>query len=103
MVSEALYFGTAKTDGVVSPADWRTFLDTEVTPRFPQGLSVWQASGQWRSESGQIIREPSYVLNIVHAGGRDTEAAVVEIAGRYKIQFRQEAVLRTRGNTCVSF
>src|SRR4029450_4096020 len=65
-VQEVLYFGTDKPGGRVSAEDWAQFLSEAVTPRFPDGLTSWQASGQWRSASGVVIREPSYVLNLVH-------------------------------------
>ncbi len=103
MTNEYLYFGTAKPEGQVSADDWRTFLDDSVTPRFPQGLSVWRASGQWKSASGPIVREPSYVLNIVHESSETTDAAIVGIMSAYKARFRQEAVLRVRSTACVSF
>jgi hypothetical protein len=103
MTAEYLYFGTAKPDGQVSADDWRTFLDEVVTPRFPQGLSVWQASGQWKSAAGPIVREPSYVLNIVHESGETTDAAIIGIMSAYKSRFRQEAVLRVRSSACASF
>jgi Protein of unknown function (DUF3574) len=103
MTAEYLYFGVAKPDGQVSADDWRAFLDEVVTPRFPQGLSVWQASGQWKSSAGPIVREPSYVLNIVHESGETTDAAILGIMNSYKSRFRQEAVLRVRSTACVSF
>lgn len=103
MTSEYLYFGTARPEGQVSADDWRTFLDDVVTPRFPQGLSVWQASGQWKSAAGPIVREPSYVLNIVHESSETMDAAIVGIMRAYKSRFRQEAVLRVRSTACVSF
>jgi Protein of unknown function (DUF3574) len=102
MISEALYFGTDKPDGMVSADDWQSFLNDSVTPRFPQGLSVWRASGQWKSDAGPIIRESSYVLNIVHPDSAVAEAAMNEVARAYKDKFRQEAVLRVRSAACVS-
>jgi Protein of unknown function (DUF3574) len=103
MIAEYLYFGTSKPDGQVSAGDWRRFIDEVVTPKFPQGLSVWQASGQWRSESGTIVREPSYVLNVVHERGETHDAAIIGIMKAYKVRFRQEAVLRVQSPACVSF
>ena len=44
-VNDVIYFGTAKSVGAVTPGEWTEFLRTSVTPRFPQGLTVWQASG----------------------------------------------------------
>src|ERR1700720_3080757 len=34
----------------VSEAAWRSFLDAEVTPRFPAGLSVVDVYGQWQGK-----------------------------------------------------
>jgi hypothetical protein len=103
MIAEYLYFGTAKPDGQVSADDWRKFIDEVVTPKFPQGLSVWQASGQWKSAAGPIVREPSYVLNVAHEGSETAEAAIIGIMKAYKARFRQEAVLRVQSPACVSF
>lgn len=103
MVEDKLYLGTQTPDGAVTPAQWSRFLGEVVTPRFPQGLSVWEASGQWRSADGSITREDSYVLNLLHDGAAANEAAVREIAADYRQRFRQEAVMRVRTPTCVSF
>jgi hypothetical protein len=103
MISEALYFGTDKPDGMVTAEDWESFLNDSVTPRFPQGLSVWRAAGQWKSDTGPIVRESSYVLNIVHPDTAAAESALNEVVNAYKSEFRQEAVLRVRSPACVSF
>src|SRR5579872_2119619 len=50
-VDTKLYFGLGLIDRPeqgVSEADWRGFLDREVTPRFPNGLSVLDVYGQWQ-------------------------------------------------------
>jgi hypothetical protein len=44
MVAELL-FGR----GNVSDRNWDRFLADEVTPRFPDGLTVFDAKGQWRN------------------------------------------------------
>jgi hypothetical protein len=101
-VHDTLYFGTATPDGIVSADEWTSFLNDAVTPRFPQGLSVWQASGQWRSADGTIVREASHVLDLVHASDESSDRAVREIVAAYKARFHQEAVLRVRTPTCLS-
>lgn len=103
MVSEMVYFGTQTPDGVVSAEQWSQFLAAKVTPRFPQGLSVWPASGQWRSADGSIVREESYALNLLHPDDAPSEAAIRAIVDEYKARFRQEAVLRVRSRGCASF
>lgn len=101
-VQELLYFGTATPSGHVTPEDWGQFLNETVTPRFPEGFSAWQASGQWRSASGEIIREPSYVLSLVHTDDPAPNKAVQDIIATYKMRFQQEAVLRVTSHTCMS-
>ena len=101
-VQELLYFGTETTSGHVTPEDWGQFLSEIVTPRFPDGLSVWQAYGQWRSASGEMIREPSYVLSLVHPDDIATNNFVQEIITFYKTRFQQEAVLRVKSSACTS-
>jgi hypothetical protein len=101
-VVDALYFGTAKQNGTVSPDEWDAFLKNTVTLRFPDGLTAWQASGQWKSGSGAIVREASYVLNLVHPDDAASDDAVREIVEAYKKEFGQEAVLRVRSMACTS-
>ncbi len=103
LVSDTLYLGTARQGGVVDAAEWGQFLEETVTSRFPEGLTVWEASGQWRGADGQIVEEASHVLNLIHMGDEASERKVGEIASEYKRRFQQEAVLRTRGPVCVSF
>jgi len=101
-VHELLYFGTDKPSGNVTPQDWAQFLGETVTPRFPEGLTAWQASGQWRSASGAVVQEPSYVLSLVHSESATAEKAIQEIVASYKARFQQEAVLRVKSSVCTS-
>ncbi len=102
-VSDLLYFGTTKPDGAVSAAEWSDFLRDVVTPRFPAGLTAWQAAGQWRSARGSVEREAAYVLSLVHPDAAASEEAVRAIVSAYKSRFRQEAVLRVTTRGCASF
>jgi hypothetical protein len=106
-VNDLMYFGTSKSVGVVTsevtPEEWSEFLRTSVTPRFPQGLTVWQASGQWRTADGAIAHETTFVLNLVHPDDARSEAALGEISAEYKSHFNQEAVLRVKSHACASF
>lgn len=100
VVVETLYFGTATPDGRVSAADWQDFLAREVTPRFPQGLTVSEASGQWRGADGRIVREATHMLTLVTT---DADAAALPaIITAYRMRFRQEAVLRVHHAACLA-
>ena len=101
-VEESLFFGTGKKDGYVTQEEWTLFLDNTVTPLFPDGLTVTSASGQWKGANGFIIKEPSYVLTLVHFGEKTKVEAIKEIITAYKSKFQQEAVLRVTHSVCIS-
>ena len=102
-IEDTLYFGTNKLGGAVSAEEWAGFLSNFVTPRFPNGLTVSQAAGQWRSNNGELIRENSYVLKLVHANDSLSDTAIQEIADEYKAKYRQQVVLRVKSQVCISF
>jgi hypothetical protein len=102
-VSDLLYFGMAKpSGGVVTPAEWDDFLRITVTPRFPAGLTAWPASGQWRAANGQVVREDSHVLQLLHPADDASEESIRGIMAEYRKRFAQEAVLRVRSRACMS-
>ena len=101
--SDTLYFGTAAPGGVVTREEWDRFLREVVTPRFAEGFTQWEASDQWKSTNGSIVREGSHVLVVVHPASPQAEANVRAIAAEYKSRFHQQAGLRVRSEACVSF
>ena len=104
MVRDVLYFGRNRpTGGVVTDAAWQSFLDQVVTPRFPTGLTVIAATGQWRGRSGTVEQERAEILTLFHSGDETARRAVAEIAAEYKKRFQQEAVLRERTRSCARF
>jgi Protein of unknown function (DUF3574) len=88
----------------VSEAAWMRFLIRQVTPRFPDGLTVVDAVGQWRDpRSGRIVREPSKLVVIVLPGKDDDQARLDAVAQAYKRQFRQQSVGLIVQPGCVLF
>ena len=98
-----LYFGLARPAGTVSEGEWQAFVRDEVTPRFPEGLTTWEVDGQWRRGDGQIVRERSKVLLLVHGETPMARAAIQELIVRYKQAFEQESVLWETTPVCVMF
>ena len=99
-----LFFGRSRGGvEVVSDAKWRAFLAGEITPRFPDGLTVVDAAGQWRGASGTIERERAKMLFVLAPPGVEGMRRTDEIAEAYKRTFGQESVLRVVGTTCASF
>ncbi|HVZ68639.1 MAG TPA: DUF3574 domain-containing protein [Rhizomicrobium sp.] len=97
-----LLFGAATNDGTLIDAiEWKDFLDREVTPRFPAGLTAYEAYGQWQGSDGRIERGPSRALLIWYDGDASTRIDAIREA--YKKRFAQESVMRVDGADCVSF
>ena len=99
-----VYFGLGKSDGsTISEREWRGFLADTVTPRFPDGLTVLDARGQWfDTAEGRIYRESTKLLYVLVP--IDTNEASVnalrEISEVYKRHFDQQAVLHTTSPAC---
>ena len=99
-----LFFGRGKPGGgTVSDEEWSGFLAAEVTPRFPDGLTVLDAAGQWRDGSGAIGREGAKLLIVLAEPGADAVRRTKEIAEAYKRAFDQQSVLRAVGTACAAF
>lgn len=88
----------------VSDKAWDRFLAAEVTPRFPDGLTVYDARGQWRDPKTQkISRERSKVVMIAMPPADDNQTRLDAIVGAYKSQFKQQSVGLILRPSCVSF
>src|SRR5262249_17907439 len=70
MTAVRLLFGRAiPGGGLVTDGAWAAFLAEEITPRFPEGLTVWRAEGQWADPRGEFVRESVLVLEVLHPAG----------------------------------
>jgi hypothetical protein len=99
-----LFFGRSRGNvQVVSDAAWRTFLANEITPRFPDGLTVLDARGQWRDGIGRMVRERTKLVIILAKPGTGGIKLTDEITEAYKRAFWQKSVLRAITAACVSF
>lgn len=96
-----LYFGRDKQGGgEVSEAEWAAFLADAVTPRFPDGLSVLDVSGQAREPSGRIVRERTKLVVVVVFDAPAHRAKVQAIVAAYNSRFGQHGVFRTELPVC---
>jgi Protein of unknown function (DUF3574) len=104
MARVELLFGLGRRDGgTISDADWAAFLDAEVTPRFPAGLTVLSGYGQWRGDTDALTKEASRVLLIWYAPAPDSEHKIEAIRAAYRERFSQDSVMRVDGRSCVLF
>ena len=102
-----LYFGLGpadRPDQGVSPQAWRDFLDREVTPRFPAGLSVIDTYGQWQGPHDAVPqRLRSKLLVIDHPDDARDRAAIEAIRTAWKRRTGDQSVLRVTLPAEVSF
>ena len=101
-VRTTLYFGLARAKGSVTELEWQMFLRDEVTKRFPDGLTVWEAEGQWRTPAGSIDHEQSKVLLLVHPDTAAARQAVQAVIEAYRKTFEQQSVLWENARVCVA-
>ena len=104
MARVELFFGTTLADGrPLSESEWQKFVDEEVTPRFPEGLTELAGRGQWRRPDGVISREPSRVLLLWYSSDAHRNADIEAIRAAYRQRYQQLSVMRVDGADCVSF
>lgn len=106
-VETKLYFGLGLANDPasgVSEEGWRGFLDAEVTPRFPDGLSVVDVYGQWQGK-GQSSPERlrSKLLLIDYPDTPANRAKVEAIRAAWKQRTGDQSVLRVTQPAEVSF
>ncbi len=111
-IRSELYFGVGSEDGnatrvqeqAVSEQQWRDFLDREVTPRFPDGLTVFDGYGQWRFHDATTPnRLKTKVLVILHEDTPQRRADIEAIRSAWKNMTLHESVLWSQEKVDVSF
>ena len=100
-----LFFGTEKPGPDVTNSQFKAFVDRVVTPRFPDGLTQYDASGQFRDSTGRIVREQSKVIVLLYpiAEAEPSTVKIEEIRDIYEKAFDQESVLRADSVELVDF
>jgi hypothetical protein len=106
-VRSELFFGAGPVDvqdGGVAEIRWRGFLDKEVTPRFPDGLTVFDAFGQWRDKGASApSRLWTKVLVILHEDTPANRAAIDAIRLAWKASTHDKSVLLVSEPVDISF
>lgn len=103
MLRNELYFGRNVGSRVgVSERQWKAFVDRELTPRFPFGLTVIDGKGQWR-EGRTIVREPSKIVVAVTPDDADTRARIAAATAAYIKRFNQKSVGVVTQPVCAAF
>jgi hypothetical protein len=104
MVRTELYFGLSKHGGgEIAGQDFDAFINEVVTPRFPDGLTIVDAIGQWRDSNGQFVHEKTKLLIVLHPASVSSAQAIEEIRSQYKFRFGEESVMRVTSSAAVAF
>lgn len=106
-VDTKLYFGLGPADDPkqgIGVAEWRAFLDREVTPRFPSGLSVLDVYGQWQGKNEHAPeRLRSKMLIIDYPDTAENREKIEAIRSAWKQKTRDQSVMRVTEPAGVSF
>lgn len=111
-VRTELYFGlgtsasadSSGTEAGINATTWQAFLDAEVTPRFPTGLTVLDAFGQWQGkEQKQPERLRSKVIVLLYPDSPSARASIDAIRAAWKTKTGDQSVLRVTQPADVSF
>lgn len=93
--SSSLFFGTRMPeDRKVELTDWARFVDEAVVTRFPDGFTLLDGEGAWRSTNSGTVREATHILLVLHDGSASANLGLDAIAADYKARFSQDSVLR---------
>ena len=103
-LESTLYLGRTMNRATISEEAWQSFVETDVTLRFPDGFTFLNGHGAWRNaKSGKTMYEKSTLLIILHPDTIEKSEKITEVAEAYRTTFNQEAVLNSNKQVCVEF
>lgn len=86
-----VFCGMSSKNGEVSEDAWRRFCDKHVSAAFPDGYTVLDAMGYWRSGPNTTAKEHAKVILIIAPA--DAREKVLSVARQYQKEFAQGSVL----------
>ena len=105
MLIVKMYFGQGMPgDHTVPPRAWTRFLSTTITPRFPDGFTVYDAYGQWMDpKMPKPSQERTKVVEIAAPDSLAVRTAITDIARSYRESFHQQSVGIVTSTSCAAF
>jgi hypothetical protein len=105
MIVVQLFFGLSVPHrGPVTAKEWSSFLRQTVTPRFPDGFTVYDAYGQsWNPATRSVGRERTKVVLIAIDDTPPARAKIAEVADQYRGTFHQRSVGILTSPSCGAF
>jgi len=88
----------------VSEEQWSDFMAGEISPHFPEGMSVDDAVGQWRDRATQAtVKEPAKDVTLIVPQDAEVKGKIDAIVRARKERVKQQSVGVVMGPACVSF
>lgn len=84
-----MHFGMGLGTNAITPELFTQFIDKQVMPRFPEGLTVTVARGQWNSPQVGVIREKTAIVDIQGDGSEECKEKIKAIAEAYTKRFKK--------------
>jgi hypothetical protein len=105
MLQLQMFFGQTQNDGQPVPAQvWTNFLKNVITPRFPDGLTIYDTSGQYMDpDTHQITRENTKVVMIAAVNTAITRNRTTQIIDAWKKRANQNSVGLITNTICAQF
>lgn len=103
-LESTLYLGRTLNRAPISDEAWQRFVESDVTPRFPDGFTFLNGRGAWKNAKvGKTMYENSTLLIILHPDTELELQKITDVAKAYRTTFNQEAVLNSHKKVCVDF
>lgn len=93
---------TAPPPARLTDEDVRRFVEQEVTPRFPRGVTVLDSAGPAKGADVVLVRNAAKTLLIVLPSKGDSYTAVEAVRTAYRGRFRQDPVIVLPPPSCVA-
>ncbi len=92
--STEIYFGRNISAGAeISEQQFAEFLSNQVTPAFPAGMTVYDAYGQMQHSNGEIVKQKTKVVVLVHRNSQTENDAINKIIAAYRSKFGNPQVM----------
>ena len=102
--TEMYLAATGQNNVEASEQQWADFKKNEIAQRFPDGFSVYNVNGAWKTKEGNVhLNIKTWVLIIVRKNTPEDHKKIEEIATEYKKKFNLEAVMITHTKTDLKF
>jgi len=105
MLVAELFFGRRiKGRGPLTDAEWAEFTAQTISPNFPDGFTVFDGEGQWRSpRTGRIASDRTKILLVAVKREPDLARRLSAVTDTYKARFHQQSVGIITRDSCAAF